>query len=419
MVTGALARELGGSRFAQSFAALCVAAGGCLAIGHLEGPTVYDVFAWALVSFLVARILRTGNMRLWLAVGATVGVALQAKETILLLLAGLALGFLLNHQAQVFRSGWLWAGAAIAVVIWAPNLIWEAAHSWPSRQMDANLRAEHSGLGDAIKFPFIILLAFGLFVIPVWMAGWWSLLRSSRLRTYRAFAIAAVFALVLLWIVIPDRFYYLAGIYPVLIAAGAIVTEGVADGARGFFREHPRHRVLWRSRRWAFGIVAISGLFFLPFSLPVLSPAALAKHPLQNINYNLGEEVGWGDLVHEVAGVYQSLPPAQRRLAVIVTSNYGEAGAIQRFGPAVGLPTAYSGHNSFSWWGPPRPELGTTIGIGLDRSDLTPYFDSVRLATHIHNRYGVANDEEGLPVWVATGQKAPWSEIWPHFRHYG
>jgi 4-amino-4-deoxy-L-arabinose transferase-like glycosyltransferase len=171
LVTGALTRELGGSRFAQSFAALCMATGGYLAIGHLEGPTVYDVFAWALVSFLVVRILRTGNVRLWLAVGATVGVALQAKETILLLLAGLAVGFLVNRQSSVFRSGWLWAGAAIAVAIWAPNLIWQAAHSWPSRQMDANLRAEHSGLGDAIKFPFIILLAFGLFVIPVWTAG--------------------------------------------------------------------------------------------------------------------------------------------------------------------------------------------------------------------------------------------------------
>jgi hypothetical protein len=102
-----------------------------------------------------------------------------------------------------------------------------------------------------------------------------------------------------------------------------------------------------------------------------------------------------------------------------VTSNYGEAGAIERFGSPYALPRVYSGHNSYSWWGPPSPALGTTIAVGLDRSDLTPYFASLRLATHIHNRYGVANDEEGAPVWIATGQRAPWSEIWPHFRHYG
>jgi hypothetical protein len=418
VATGATARELGGSRFAQGFAALCVATGGYLVIGHLEGPTVYDAFASALVSWLVIRTLRTGNQRLWLAVGASAGVALEAKQTILMLLAGLAIGFLCNRQTDVFRSKWLWTGAGLALVLWSPNLAWGAAHGFPSRRMDASLRAEHSGIAYAVKYPFIVLVVFGAFVAPVWTSGWWALLRRARWHAFRAFAIAYALALVALWIVIPDRFYYLAGFYPVLIAAGAIVTEGVVDGAHGFFRAAPRRGALWRSRRWAVGIVAVSGLLFLPVALPVLSPAALADVPLQNVNYNLGEEVGWHELVREVTSVDRALPPAQRDAAVILTSNYGEAGALERFGSA-SLPRVYSGHNSYSWWGPPVPNLGTTIAIGLDRDELTPYFSSVKLAARIHNRYGVDNDEEGAPVWVATGQKSPWSKIWPRFRHYG
>jgi hypothetical protein len=309
-------------------------------------------------------------------------------------------------------------GAGLAIVLWAPNLIWGAANGWPSREMDANLQAEHSGIEYAVKYPFIVLLAFGAFVAPVWISGWWALLRSDRWHAFRAFAIAYALAFVALWFVLPDRFYYLSGFYPVLVAAGAIVTQEVADGARGFFREQPRSRILWRSRRWAVGIVAVSGLVFLPLALPILSPAALAGVPLQNVNYNLGEEVGWHDLVREIAAVDRSLTPEQRKSAVIVTSNYGEAGAIEQFGSAFALPRVYSGHNSFSWWGPPSPELGTTIAVGLGRDDLTPYFSSVKLATRIRNRNGVENDEQGAAVWVATGQRLPWSKIWPSFRHY-
>jgi hypothetical protein len=419
VVTAAIARELGGDRFVQGFASLCVATGGLLIVGHLEGPTIYDVLTWALVSWLVVRILRRGDERLWLAVGAVVGVGLEAKETILLLLGCLAVGFFVNRQAAIFRSGRLWAGAALAVVLWAPNLVWEATNGWPVFRMDSNLRAEHSGLSYAVKYPILTLLALGIAVAPVWLAGWWALLRDGRLRRYRAFAIAFLVGWVLLWIVVPDRFYYAFGFYPTLIASGALVTEQVVDGHRGFFRREPRRRRLWRSRRWAVGIVLVAGITFLPLGLPVLSASALATVPLQKVNYNLGEEIGWQDLTHEVASVWHSLPPSAQRDAVILTSNYGEAGALDRYGRAIHLPTAYSGHNSFWSWGPPRQSSGPTIAIGLDRDQLTPYFDSVTLVTHIHNRAGVDNDEEGQPVFVATGRREPWARIWARFRHYG
>ncbi len=417
-MTGVITRELGGSRFAQAFAALCVASSGFLIVGHLEGTTVYDLLFWVLASFLVVRILRTGNERLWLLVGLVVGSGLEEKNTILLLFAGLAIGFVVNRQAHILRSPWLWAGAGLALLLWAPNLVWQATNGWPTATMDRHLRADHSSVAYAIKYPFVVLLALGPLVAPVWMAGAWALWRDRRFAMYRAFAVAFALGFVLLWIVIPDRFYYLFGIFPLLIAAGANITEQVVDGTRGFFRTEPQHRRLWRSRALAFGLVLVGGIVLLPVALPVFPPSALASVPLQKVNYNLGEEIGWQDLTHEVARVWRSLPAGERRSAVILTGNYGEAGAIDEYGGALGLPRAYSGHNSYWWWGPPRPSLGTTVAIGFDRSELTPYFGACRLAANVHNGAGVDNDENGQPIWVCTDQRAPWPKIWNQFKHY-
>jgi 4-amino-4-deoxy-L-arabinose transferase-like glycosyltransferase len=418
-LTGAMARELGGSRFAQAFAALCVGSGALLAVGHLEGPTVYDVFVSVLMSFLVLRILRAGNDRLWLVVGVVVGVGLEAKNTVLLLVAGLKIGFVVNRQSRIFRSPWLWAGAGLAVVLWAPNLVWQATHGWPTAVMDRNLRAEHSGLGHAMKYPFVTFLALGLVVALVWMSGWWALWRNPSMTQWRAFAVAFAFGFVVLWVVILDRFYYLFGIYPVLIAAGAIVTDQVIDGTRGFFRAAPSRRMLWRSRRWAIGLVLGAGLVTLPVALPVLPPSVLGALALQKANYNLGEEIGWRDFTREVAAVWRSLPPAQRRSAVILAENYGEAGAIDRYGDEWRLPGAYSGHNSFWSWGPPRPSLGTTIAIGLGRRELSPYFETCTLSGRVRNHDGVDNEENGHAIWVCSNQLSPWPRIWGEFKDYG
>jgi hypothetical protein len=345
---------------------------------------------------------------------------LEAKQTALLLLGGLAIGFLVNRQAAVFRSGWLWGGVALAIVGWAPNLLWEATHHWPTLAMDSNLRAEHSGIAYAIKYPFITILALGALLIPVWTAGWWALLTRPAMRVYRAFGVAFVVGFLFLWIVIPDRFYYLFGIYPLLFASGAIVTDQVVEGSRGFFRDRSAHHWLWRSRKWAVAVVVVNGLMFLPVGLPVLPESAVASANLQKINYNLGEEIGWPDFTREVAAVWRSIPPTTRTSTVILTGNYGEAGAIIRFGARYGLPVAYSGHNSFWSWGPPPNDTGnTTIAIGLDRAELTRYFQSVRLAARIHNRPGVHNDEAGAPIWISTGLRKPWSQIWTDIKHYG
>jgi len=421
LFTALVARELGGGRFPQTLAALCAGfAPLILAGGHLAGPTVYDLLSWVVVSLLIIRILRTGHERLWLAVGVVTGVALLDKETILLLVGGLFLGLLLTHRARMLASPWLWGGAAIALAIWSPNLVWEFANGWPTIEMSRNLHAEHSGLGYSIQYVPFQMLILGFATAPVWLAGAWALWREDRFQAYRAFAVAFAILFAMVGLLMADRPYYLGGLFFVMLAAGSIVTEDVIAGRRRFFsRKPPRRRIVWRSRRAAVTFVVFLGILTVPLSLPILPASSLATVQLQNVNYNLGEMIGWPHMVAQIGAVYRSLPTAERAHAVIFTSNYGEAGAVDLYGPAVGLARAYSGHNSFWWWGRPPGDTTTVVAVGYDASYLRRYFTTVRPVGHLENGLGVTDDEEGQPIDVATGPRAPWSVLWPEFRHYG
>jgi hypothetical protein len=421
VVTGLMTRELGGGRFAQSLASLSLAMCPFLIAGHFAGPTVYDLVFWALALWLVIRILRTGATRLWLLVGLVVGVGLLNKETMLFLLFGLAAGLIVNRQWRTFASPWVWAGLAVAVLIWSPVLIWEARHGWPTLEMWGSLRREHSGAGASLTYPFIEIILPGVWALAVWAAGFWALLSEARWRAYRCLAIAFLVLLVLFWIFVGDRPYYVGPLFTVLLAAGSVVAAAVVEGARRFFStKAPRRRLVWRSQRAALSFVIVFAAILLPLSLPVLPPRVLATVPLQKLNYNLGEEIGWPDFVDTVARAYFSLPPAERRTTVIVTGNYGEAGAIDRYGPALGLPQPYSGHNNYWWWGPPQPSLGTAVFVGYwSKPYLETMFRSATLVAHIHNPYGVSNDEWGAEVWICRGQIRPWPALWPQFKDYG
>ena len=190
VLAGLTARELGGRRFAQTLAALLLAVSPFLILAHLAGPTVYDLLGWALVMLVVLRILRTGDQRLWLLVGLLVGVSLYAKHTILFLVIALLVGFVVDRRWKVLLSPYLWLGAGIAILLWVPNLLWQADHGWPTLAMSGALREKHSGAGYSVTFVVLQFVLPGLWAAPVWLAGLWALLRERRLRDYRAFAVA-------------------------------------------------------------------------------------------------------------------------------------------------------------------------------------------------------------------------------------
>jgi hypothetical protein len=406
VLTALMARELGGGRFAQWFAGLCIAATGVLfGAGHLLSTTPFDILAWAGILLLVLRILRTGNARLWLPVGVLVGAALLDKNTVFFLLFGLGVGLLATPQRRLLWSPWVMAGATVAAAMWAPALGWHADHGWAMFEMSRNLRQEHSGLGVGLAFFPLQLLLMNPVTAPVWLSGLVRLWRDPERRPYRAVAIAFVVVALAIAVLIGDRPYFLAPMYTTLFAAGAVAFE----------RRLTEGRARW-SRRAAVGALVIGGLVAALVALPVLPASVLRTVPLQSVNYDLGEQVGWPELSRTVVAAYRSLG---RSDAAVVGSNYGEGGAVVRFGPPDIAEMAFSRQNTDWWYGPPPDDARAAVLIGFRPELVGRFWTDCHRFGRIENAAGVDNDEDGRPVWVCTGQRSPWSRIWPELRAYG
>jgi hypothetical protein len=405
-----IARELGGRRRAQTFAALATALSPVIiAATHLLSTAGFDIFFWALLSWLFVRLLRTRDDRLWIAIGAVAGVALLNKWNVLFALGAIALGCLLvpEHRPRL-RSPFTLAGGVLALAIWTPNLVWNAQHDWAAIAMLHSLHAENSTLGASISFLPLQLLIVGPALAVFWIAGVRTL-RTDRIG--RVFAIAFI-ALLVAYVLTGAKPYYLAGIYPSLLAAGGVWYErrlapGPADAAA-------------RGARRTGVVIVVIALVSLPISLPVLPERTLPTSSWEgNINKDLSATIGWPALVRQVARVADSLPPSERAHLVVFTGDYGAAGAIDEYGARYGLPHAISGHNNYWWWGWGAARNGaTTITIELDRSYLSTIFDSITPAGTVATPHNAWSEERGAPIFVCRHQRVSWKTAWPKARHY-
>lgn len=402
------ARELGGGRFAQGLAALGVAASPVfLGAGHLVSTAIFDQVAWGLALFLVVRLIRTGDERLWLAVGAVVGLGLLNKHTVVFLVLGLAAGLVLSRESARFRSPWLWAGAAVALALFAPNLAWQAASGWPTLEMLESLREQRSGPAGSLEFVAFQPLFVNLAMTPVWLAGLWWLMRTGEGRPYRPLGCAYV-SLFGLFLVIGAKPYYISPLYPLLLAAGGVAIER----ARAARRSVPRTPAIVAA-------VLLCGLVAVPAAIPVIPERSLADSGVNELSPEMGEQIGWPELVDQVARIHRALPRAERSGARILTGNYGEAGAIDLLGPERGLPGAISGHNSYWRWGYGSDDRSPVIiAVGIPRQSIAWMFDRIELAGRIGNEQGIDNKERGLPIWLCRGQRLSWSRAWPRLKHY-
>jgi hypothetical protein len=402
-----MARELGGRRRAQVFAAIAGATSGViLATAHLLSTATFDLFFWSLLCLLVLRLLRTRDERLWLAIGVTAGVALMNKYNVLFLLAALAIALLTNREHRpLLRSRWLLLGVAVAVAIVAPNIVWNAQHDWAAVSMLHSLHSENSTLGASVGFVPGQLFIVGPALLFLWIAG---LRRLFSHPTGRVFAVAYV-ALLAVDILSGAKPYYLSGIYFVLFAGGGLwYEERVARRSRA----HPARTA---------AIFVVAALVALPLALPVLPASAQPKGPwLGNINKDLSATLGWKPFVHQVAGIAGALPASERRRLVIFTGDYGAAGAVDRYGAQYGLPHAISGHNSYWWWGwGHASNHSTTIAVNMSRSYLRTMFADVELVGHVRTPGGVWTEERGAPIYLCRGQLRTWASAWASARHYG
>jgi 4-amino-4-deoxy-L-arabinose transferase-like glycosyltransferase len=408
LLAGLIAREFGGGRGPQVLAAACTGVSSILlAAGHLLSTTTFDLLAWAALSWLTVRALRDGG-RAWLWVGLVAGIGLQNKMLVAFLLVGLAAGILIAGPRAVLRSPWPWAAAAIMLILLAPNLVWQAANGWPLLALSAAIAAGSSGTSEPwyVFLPFQLVLVSPL-LVPVWAAGLWRLARDPRLRPYRAFAVAYPL-LAVVFMATGGKPYYLAGLYPVLLAAGA---EPVLRWVRA--RASVLRGVLLGSA------LVLGAAVNAVLMLPLVPVQHLAATPITDVNYDAGETVGWPAFVRTVAAAQTALPAAERAGAVVLTANYGQAGAVDHYGGELGLPRAYSGHNSYADWGPPPESATTTIVVGFDGQPIERWFGSCAEAVRIDNGVGLDNEEQGTPVRVCRDRSAPWVQIWPHLRHVG
>jgi len=404
-LTGLLARDLGGGRFARGLAALAVGSGTVLLTGGrvLVTATV-DVAVWVGLTWIAVRLLGSGDRRWWLPLGALLGVGLLNKQLPLLLVAGLLAGLLLTPSARpLLRGPWPWVGGAVAAACWAPVLVWQARHGWPQLTLAGQIRAEYGRPDERVKALVGQLLLFSAGAGVLWVVGVRQLFRRPELARYRPLAWAWVVALAL-FVVTAGQVYYLTGLYPVLIAAGAVAVE--------------RWRPL--GRRAVVALVVVTATLFAPAALPVLPPSRLDTPPWGELDEPQREMVGWPALVDQVAAAYRSVPEPDRARAVVFTSNYGEAGAVEEYGPARGVPgPAYSGHNGFADWGPPPVADGPVVVVWESDPAGTPpstWFTGCRSAGPVVT--GVRNEEGRYArVWVCTGTVGGWPAIWPRLAH--
>jgi hypothetical protein len=404
ILTGLIAREAGGSGRAQLIAASCWAAAAvCLVTGHFLTTATYDVCLTAGVSLMICRVLRRGELRWWLGAGVLLAVGLLNKSLIGVVVLGVVGAIAVVGPRVVLRSRWLLAGAVIAVIGALPYAVWQAEHGFPQRALAKAIAADGAEGGRAGFIPFQLVL-IGPLLLPVWAAGLMDLMRNPARRVLRCFALAYL-VLIPIFILTGGKAYYIAGLYPVLLGVGAVRVDQ-------WLSEH-------RVRALAFvGAVSATAAINAVIGLCLLPVRDLQGSVVMALNPDAGEMVGWPRFTATVAQVFYSIPAPERASAVILTNNYGEAGAIAHFGPADGLPYPYSGHNGWTFWGPPPNSMRTVVLVGIGDREAHQDFTGCRLRTRIDDGVGLHNNEQGEPVWLCSGEAAPWSSLWSHLRHF-
>jgi hypothetical protein len=339
-------------------------------------------------------------------------VALETKYTVCFFIAGLLLGMAATRARRWFRSGWFWAGTALALLIFLPNLIWQAQHHFITLTFLEFIHKRDVGEGRAAGYWAGQFMAnANLFAAPLWIAGVVTYLCSARYRmlAWMYLAPLAIFAAT------RARFYYLAPAYPMLIAMGAVACAAWTA----------RWRPVWRRTAWGALLVGLVGYgAYTTAEIVPLAPSGPLRNFALNNNGDLREEIGWHSLVREVAAVRDGMTPRERASYGVIVGNYGEEGALEFFGPAYGLPTPISTTNSAWYWSYPKNPPQTLIVVGVGQADLHAVFAAFatcRLAGHDGNPEGVKNEESQHhpDILVCSGLKMPWPVLWKKYRSFG
>ncbi len=409
-----LARELGGGRYAQGLAALCVLANTLfLRSSVLFQPVVLDQVAWALGTFVLVLLAKREEPRWWLLLGVVAGLGLLSKFSICVFAAAAGLGILLSPLRRGLLTPWPWMAVILTLAIGSPSLAGQHQLDWPLLSQMADLRQQQ--LDRVTPAVFALSQAWLGPTTLVALIGLGGLLLTRLLEPFRAIGWTALAAWGLL-VVLRGKAYYYGGMYPVLYAAGAIALGRIGAPLAGPV-------VRWGT----VFLVVLWGAAMLPLGLPIVPPEQMAAYVIrigltrslrtntdayERVPQDYADMLGWEQQVRAIARVYDSLPPDERADAVVLAANYGEAGAIDFYGPRYGLPGAVSPVGTYWFFGPGKKPGNVVVTIGLPRSTLLGYFGEATQVATLGHPYAVA-EERNVPIVVGKHPKRTLQQIWP------
>jgi|HubBroStandDraft_1064217.scaffolds.fasta_scaffold00076_44 hypothetical protein len=412
------ARRLGGGLFARWLAALAVLAVPFFAaVGLLLTTDSLQPLAWLAAALLLISAIEYQRPAAWYALGAVAGLALLDKYMIVFFLAAAAVGLILTPERRVLARPAPWLAGILALLIALPNLLWQNSQGWPFLELGAAAaNGKNTAYGPLAYFLQQVLI-FGPLTAPIWLAGLGSFAFWPRFRASRWIAIAWV-VLMATMLFVHGKPYYAGGIYPILLAGGAVAIEASVRQA---------------SARGAIAAVTVLfGAATMPFVLPVLpvdrfiayqravglEPESGENFPLGVLPQNYADMFGWREMAAGVGQAYQALDPEDQARAVFFASNYGEAGAIDVFGGPWHLPPAISGHNNYFLWGPEGHD-GSVVLLSTKkpREELLEVYASAEPVGRIDNAYAMPY-ESGRTLWLCRGRKVPFAENWAELKHY-
>jgi hypothetical protein len=427
--TAVIARELGGKRFALLLSAVAVViAPQYLSNGSLLGTNCLEPNLWMGCAYFAILAIRRADPRYWLWFGVIAGVGLEEKYSIAFFGLGIVIGLLFTEQRRVFLNKWIWLGGIAAFLIFLPNLLWNTHYHWPFLQLMHAIRAEgRDVILPAGQFFFQQTLLVNPLTAPIWICGLLAFLFSARLKPYRFLGMSYIVCYGIFF-ALHGKSYYLAPIYPMLLAAGAIVVDSALSGA-GALSRHP-------SRAWLKPAIVVvllaSGAHLAPVVVPILSPdhfIAYTKHlpfKLPHMEHSheravlpqwYADQFGWNEIVAETAVAWNQLGPSERHDCGIFAQDYGQAGAIDFLGRGYGLPPSLSGHQTWFLWGPRGYSGNCMIVLDDEKEALEKYWSNVEyVGTSADNPYAL---EKQIPVFICRGAKfGALTDLWPNLKRW-
>jgi hypothetical protein len=418
-VTGALAREMGGGRFAQALAALAVLfVPYYLILEHWMTMNALEPLAWAACAWCIVRAANTGNPKYCLTFGIIAGVGLENKYSIAFLIVGVVAGLLMTPDRRHFRSRWFWLGVLASLAIFAPNLVWLVRHHFPFLELMHNVRMSGRDIArPPLSFVADQAMVHNPALFPLWAGGLLWLLASPRGRRYRVLGIAFVFVFAALMI-LKGKNYYVSPAYAMMLAAGSVGFEGLTAGRL-------------RPARWLYTPAAVCySLLILPVVVPILPPASYAGYqkavgyPPPECEHQrngvlpqyFADEFGWENMARVTAAAFDRLSPGDRARVVIFANNYGEAAAIDFYGPRLGLPRAVCPHQSYWLWGPRNAGRGVVLVLGSDGSGDREHFATVEAAGDVKSPY--SRLDEHFTLWLCRGLNFDLRQNWPAMKRW-